>query len=914
MVITESWLTPDISDLELGFSNYNIFRADRNFELTGKSLGGGVLIAVRKHFTTHVIPTPQIVNCEELWLSIETRCSKICICGLYIPSPSTIDAYVEHCDNAENMLDRFESSQIYILGDFNLPGIIWTNDENGICATGNSNASNLVIDSYSFLNMFQMNTITNARGSCLDLIMTNRTRCEVTHASDALVKCDSYHPALVLAIPSDSPSASLQYEHICYDFTKANTTAISHLLLCTNWDQVFESENAETCVNIFYNILYSAISLHVPIIKRSNNSVFPKWFSKSLKDNIIQKRRSHRLFKMSNDVSYYNEFSYLRTLCKSQVKNDYNNYISSIENDISENNSPKPFWNHFNNMRKNFDIPNAMTYNDVTSGNGKSICDMFGKHFSSVFGDGNIDANVLNEHDSDSVNVNLNLSNIKIRISDIYEKLLKLDPAKGAGPDEIPPRFLRDCSFAFSRPLWLIFNKSLSSGVFPSAWKRAYVKPIHKNGVKSLINNYRPISILSSIPKLFESIITDLLSKLLSNTIISQQHGFCSGRSTSTNLIVYEDYLLNALENGFQVDSIYTDFSKAFDKVNHALLTRKLGSFGIGGMVLEWLKSYLSGRSQVVKVGSYLSDEIMVRSGVPQGSHLGPLLFILFINDIVSCFSHANILLYADDLKIFLAVSSLDDVALIQSDLNRFNDWCIKNIMILNTEKCKVISFNKTNNRINSKYTLNDFELETVSSITDLGVIFNSNLDFRDHYSHIVNKAIKQLGFIKRQTRDFRDVNAIKTLYVSLVRSILEYCSCIWYPYNSVHISKIEGVQNKFLRYIGYKMRIPVDELNYARLRSTLNIETLLFRRNLLDMRMLYNIINYNVKCPELLRLINFNVPSRCLRARNMFRPNVARTSYGANNPIIRICSFANTLDENLDMFNISSNQLKHFV
>jgi len=221
-------------------------------------------------------------------------------------------------------------------------------------------------------------------------------------------------------------------------------------------------------------------------------------------------------------------------------------------------------------------------------------------------------------------NINVDLSSWIIDQNEIHDFLNNLDINASTGPDGVPSIFLKFCSFELIKPLHLIFNKSLSLGYFPNIWKKSFITPIHKSGDKHNVSNYRPIFKLSHIHKMFEAIITKKLTKIMSPYICKNQHGFRPKMSSSTNILLFQSKILDSLNNHAQLDSIYTDFQKAFDKINHSLLLNKLVSFGIHGSILDWIKSYISSRTQVVKVSFNISNDFLVTSGVPQGSHLGP--------------------------------------------------------------------------------------------------------------------------------------------------------------------------------------------------------------------------------------------------------------------------------------------------
>jgi hypothetical protein len=270
------------------------------------------------------------------------------------------------------------------------------------------------------------------------------------------------------------------------------------------------------------------------------------------------------------------------------------------------------------------------------------------------------------------------------------------------------------------------------------------------------------------------------------------QHCFLNGRSTVIHLVQFTNGVIGEIEDGWQVNGMYTDYSKAFDKVLHGLLKFNL-SILIGGSLLCWMGSYLTGRTQRVQLEDYLSESI--QCGVPQRSHFGPIFFILNINGALDTFKNVSVLGYADDLKLFMTIKCVGDYQMFQRDLDRLGEWCRSNKFDLNAGKCKSISLHRNIRPIEFVYSINGTALERVDEIKDLGVIMDGKMSFLSYIEAII------MGFIKRISRDFRDPYTRKTLYISLVRPNLEHATCVWSPHQSVHSERLERVQHNFIRY-----------------------------------------------------------------------------------------------------------------
>ncbi|XP_026478477.1 uncharacterized protein LOC113384917 [Ctenocephalides felis] len=451
--------------------------------------------------------------------------------------------------------------------------------------------------------------------------------------------------------------------------------------------------------------------------------------------------------------------------------------------------------------KKNYsNTPDTLTWNGLVAHEGENIANLFASFFKNTYSS-SINKTTSNEYEEEANTIDADLSNVDVSFDEVYNQLLKLNVKKGAGPDGLPNTLLKNCAASLCEPLTHIFTKSLQHGSFPSAWKSAYITPIHKSGSKTTADNYRPICIQSAISKLFEKLVLPKLSWSFKNIITTKQHGFCGGRSTTTNLLLYAEQILGAMNNGLDVHTIYTDFSKAFDLVDHDILLRKVQRYGVRGKILDWFRSYLTGRHLQVRLDGHLSEKYEAISGVPQGSHLGPILFNIFINDIGTNFN-SDYLLYADDLKIYKTINCDDDRLSLQQDIAQLNNWCINNKLKLNAKKCAVMILSRSHNSIQQDYYLENQKINSVTAIKDLGVIFDTKLNFSQHINKISLQALRTLSFIIRCGRDFHSIDTLYILYSTLVRPILEYNSIVWTPHIELSSNKLNRVQRKFEKYL----------------------------------------------------------------------------------------------------------------
>ena len=392
--------------------------------------------------------------------------------------------------------------------------------------------------------------------------------------------------------------------------------------------------------------------------------------------------------------------------------------------------------------------------------------------------------------------------------------------------------------------LTFIFQQSLDTGTVPSDWRLANISPIFKKGDRSKASNYRPVSITSICSKLLEHVIfSNIMDHCDENNILNDvQHGFRPGHSCETQLIITSQDVAHSLDQKEQVDAVALDFSKAFDRVPHNRLLHKLHHYGIHDNLIRWIRVFLTERLQRVVVDGESSEWVPVTSGVPQGTVLGPLLFISFINDIVDGIS-SKIRLFADDCLLYRPITDVTDSQALQQDLNRLHSWANTWQMKFNIEKCYHITFSLRRKAITTTYTLGDTPLALVTDLRYLGLTFSSNLSWQGHMNNITSRANRMLGLVSRNLRKTSQ-KIRQQAYFSLVRPHLEYCCSVWNPHKNKHISKIEAVQRRAARFTLQRYR---RMASVSAMIQHLKWESLERRRNAASLHLMYKIQNNTV-------------------------------------------------------------------
>ena len=821
---------------EFNLKGYNIISNDLDIN------SRGIILYIDKNIEFSIIEN-SIAFREYVLIKIKLiDKTELLVCVVY-RSPNSSDDNNKLMFDLLRYINKFNKDKFIIIGDFNFPGIDWDH-----WITRNKNKLEL-----EFINLLQDNFLiqhvtfpTRARGNddphILDLIITNIDFINCIENLSPLGKSDH----AVLNVISSIQSSNTQNQKK-FNFGKGNYNGLANSL-DLDWESILlqGTNDIDVMWSKFKVILFENCTEFIP---QTNN--FDSWkknnwkctLPKEIRKNIKKKNRLWTRYMETKDNNTLNKYKLISNQLRTETRNILRKEQSEIAKSCKKN--PKKFWNYIKSRTKNYsnigDIKYKNTKEEVhVAKTNEEKAEAFCDYFSSVFTQENEDE----FENLQQKNPITEMTDICFNIEDIKQKLKNLNVNKSAGPDNIHPRILKEACDVLALPLKIIFENSFKQNKLPSDWITANISAIFKKGSKLEVNNYRPISLTCICCKIMESMIRDEIFKFfINNKFFSKaQFGFIKGRSTVLQLLKILDEWTKLLESGGQIDVIYTDFEKAFDKVPHKRLISKLKSYGINKNVTDWIESFLLLRKQRVKINDSFSEWQKVMSGIPQGSILGPLLFIIYINDLVeNCDINSKLYLYADDAKLFNYITNDMDVENLQKNLNRLTDWSTKWLLKLNIQKCKVISYSSKDLKTNSEYHIigNNitYPLEKLDFITDLGVTFDRNLKFNIHINDKIKKAYSILGIIKRNFK-LMTGNAFIQIYKSMVRSHLEYANSVWAPHRVMDIENLERVQKR-----ATKMIYNLKKMSYEDRLKNLNLPTLKYRRLRGDMIETYKII-----------------------------------------------------------------------
>ena len=558
------------------------------------------------------------------------------------------------------------------------------------------------------------------------------------------------------------------------------------------------STNIDKLWNYFKTNLLKTVDENVPS-KMTRPKKSSPWINRNLTKQLKKKSRLYRKAKSSGKWEKYRHFS---KEVKRNIRKAEWNHVNNVIKDNLEQNNTKPLFSYCKSKRQdNIGIAPLKSKGNLLT-DAKSKANVLIKQFVSVFtrDSGNVTPEI-GKHRNTKTAPQLNIDR-----KGVLKILKNINIHKAMGPDGIPNILLKTCAEEISYGLSAIFQYSLDTGTLPLDWRNANVTPVFKKGDRHLAENYRPVSLTSVSCKIMEHIICSHMLKHFEkhNILTSLNHGFRSGYSTETQLLVTMQDLLQANDRNIQMDIAILDFSKAFDTVPHDRLLQKLEAYGIRGNLHKWLSSFLKDRQMNVVVEGEHSESAYVESGVPQGTVLGPLMFLCHINDLPDCVK-SQVRLFADDCLIYREIKTQKDHQILQNDLKELENWAAKWGMRFNAKKCYILSIRQKSSHF---YQLDGEILQQVDSNPYLGLTISEDLQWKTHITNITKKANSSLGFLRRNLK-YCSEDCKRLAYIALVRSILEYGAVVWDPYQSRDIIAVEKVQRQAARFIknDYKSR-----------------------------------------------------------------------------------------------------------
>jgi len=630
---------------------------------------------------------------------------------------------------------------------------------------------------------------THTAGNILDLVLTNVP----DNISNLRIHCD---PPLL--IPSDhfvitfdfylssisSHDSNFKATPIL-NFSRGNYDNLCNHLYNSDFTPCLMSEDIEFVWEYLSNTIRDALPHFIPTtVFQSNNQ--PVWFNSDIRHHINCLRTLRRKFTNNPTGHNKNKLESSQKLLQAKISNAKTNYETNL---ITTFDNSK-IYKYIRGITKSKSFPSTMYHNSSSFHSGTQKANAFNEYFYSVFNKTPLDLPSSFNFPPES------LCQIVITEADVYDALVGLDTSKAMGPDGIPPIVLSRCASVLYVSLHHLFNLTLKFSYLPTEWKVHKIIPVFKSGDPTHINNYRPISLLSNTSKVLERIIYDKIIGHITSQINYAQFGFIQNHSTVQQLL---SLLSDIYTSRHQLDIIYLDITKAFDSVPHPQLLYKLSTFNIGGELWAWFLAYLTNRNQFVSINGCNSYLLPVESGVPQGSILGPLLFIIYMNDIPCVVAHSKVLLFADDTKCFRHIKELTDMHLLQYDLDCLTSWSTTSLLSFHPSKNIHLSFKS---KYTTSYYINGNTINSSHSHKDLGVWISDNLTWDIHHDYILKKAYKTLGLVRRTFSYTINPSVTVKLYISLIRSQLMYCAPVWRPHLLKDISKIEQLQRRATKHI----------------------------------------------------------------------------------------------------------------
>lgn len=808
MTFTESHLNSDHLDAEINIANYTVFRADRKIRKNG-----GVITYVKSEVAATTEKLVEYSNGTVEMLALKLTNLNLILITVYRPPNTTQEEFQPIIDKTRDILLNLPApdTEVIIVGDFNFPSVNWTDMKiSGGTAEERQQATALKRLNESFY-LSQIIREPTRGNNILDLVITNSFSLIHSYHTINTIMSDhkliyvhtninSLHP--INTQPKDS-LAQNTLGHYNFHSKHTNWPLLKKALKETDWNLLLsDKNNVDDILHEIMTTCQANCNKYVPkkaILNKRN--MIPR-------DRKILMRKRYGLQQRLGVTHYTPAREQLEQKIREiemQLKMSIEEEQITKEQEAVKNikGNPRYFFSYANKkLKTTSSVGPLLSKDNALTVDSTDMANILREQYESVFSAPKSEKIVVDKSSFFKIQRDAvtQLNTISISEAEIEEAISEISPNSAAGPDGFHPKFLKMCSAELAKPLQLLWSKSLESGLVPELSKTGIITPIHKGGSKGLPSNYRPVVLTSHLIKICEKVVKKKLTTFLEagNHLNKGQHGFRRGRSCLSQLLHHYEDILKGIQEGNNTDVIYLDFAKAFDKVDHGVLLHKLRDLGVTGSLGRWIHSFLTGRTQRVSVQGKLSEHSIVRSGVPQGSVLGPLLFLIHVNDIDANLLHASASSFADDTRIRMNVKNVADTRHLQHDINQILIWAQNNNMSLNGEKFELLRYGNNKHLIDTTiYQFSDQTIPASAHVKDLGIHMSNDATFTHHYSNIAEVARRLSGWVLR-TFKTREENCLITLWKTLILPRLEYCCQLWSPHKLQDIVTLEAVQRTF--------------------------------------------------------------------------------------------------------------------
>ena len=798
--ISETFLNSTIQDDDesIKIDGYTLIRSDHPSD----SKRGGVCIYYKEHIP--LIKRDDLRTLDNcLVTEIRSQNEKCFLTCIYRSPSQSPDEFENFCLKFDLLLnkvnDEFPLCSI-ITGDFNARcSRWWKNDITNV----KGEEIDTLTSSAGYSQIIDKPThILNNSKSCIDLIFCTNKNIISNYGVDVSIFEKCHHNIIFGKINISVPLPPVYVREV-WDYSKANVEHINKAISNFNWHNAFKDLSVDEKVKLLNETLLNIFRNYIPNKKIKCDYREPPWMTDKIKTLLKYRNKLTKMFyKNGQKTEDHEKVLQISAECTNEILEAKNTYILKMSKKLEDPKSaPKTYWTILNRLIYNKKIPTIPPL--FVNGNFVSDFSVKANLFNEFY------ASICTPIKNSSVlpplryRTNKKLSYFSVSEKDILLIIKALDSSKAHGYDNLSIKMIKLCEKSITIPLKLIFEESLKCGVFPEIWKKANVVPVHKKEDKTLVKNYRPISLLPIFGKIFERVIyNSIFNYFNGNKLFTpSQSGFLPGDSCIAQLLSIIHEIQTAFDENpaGDVRGIFLDISKAFDKVWHEGLLYKLKTYGIDGQLLSLLENYLKNREQRVVLNGQTSEWRKIKSGVPQGSVLGPLLFLIYINDLPDGIS-SICKIFADDTSLFSKVIDINESANnLNSDLEKITKWAHQWKMQFNPDPNKqaneVIFSKKLNGISYPPVKFNNNDIAKCSDQKHLGIVLDSMLNFESHVNQKIKKCNKLIGVIRRLSVHLPRT-ALLTIYKSFIRPNLDYGDILYdKPKNENFQNKLEKVQ-----------------------------------------------------------------------------------------------------------------------